>query len=364
MSEKISVISSYEFVKNEVNYGSLFQYYALQKFLKKRGHYVEWIRFVYKKNIIKKIYSKFLKTFNDSYYKNKICLLKFKRFINRYLQVTIEEYSSGKEIQNGCKNSTVFITGSDQVWGGPVEENFLTFAKKGQKRVSYAASFGRKEIEEEMFDIISPWIYSLDYISLREQSGKKICSQAGRDDAIVVPDPTMLLNSNEYPVKLIKEESPYIFGYFLNLKDETTLPHNIIKEFFNQTEDYKLITCIASGTKVVPDILKQRRVYPSPEEWLGYYKSAAAIFTNSFHGIVFALIFKKPFVVFLQNGKTIKQNERIFNLLETFNLTERIYDSKTSVQNILEISINWENVSTIMHNQRKIATEFLKNVGL
>ena len=79
---------------------------------------------------------------------------------------------------------------------------------------------------------------------------------------------------------------------------------------------------------------------------------------------MFALIFQKPFVVFLQNGKTIKQNERIFNLLETFNLTERIYDSKTSVQNILEIPINWENVSTIMHNQRKIATEFLKNVGL
>ena len=56
MSEKISVISSYEFVKHEVNYGSLFQYFALQKFLKKRGHYVEWIRFVYKKNIIKKLY--------------------------------------------------------------------------------------------------------------------------------------------------------------------------------------------------------------------------------------------------------------------------------------------------------------------
>lgn len=364
MSEKISVISSYDFVKHEVNYGSLFQYFALQKFLKQRGHHVEWIRFTYKKSIVKKFRDEFLRTFNDSYCQNKICSLKFRCFIKNHLQVTAKEYSSGSEIKDGCKSSSVFITGSDQVWGAPIEENFLTFAGNGQKRVAYAASFGRKEIEKNMLDVISPWIYSLDYISLREQSGKAICSQAGRDDAVVVPDPTLLLNSNEYPVELITEEKPYIFGYFLNLKDETTLPYNKIKEFFEQSQDYDLISCVTSGTKVVPDILKQRRVFPSPEEWIGYYKSAEVIFTNSFHGTVFALIFQKPFVVFLQNGVTGKQNERIFNLLKTFNLTKNIYNSSNSIQDILDISINWEAVKKIVRNQQKIATDFFENAGL
>lgn len=364
MREKISVISSYDFVKHEVNYGSLFQYFALQKFLENRGHDVEWIRFVYKKKYIKKLYAEFLKTFNDSYYSNKICLLKFKRFINTHLQLTSKEYSSGNEIQAGCKDTTVFVTGSDQVWGGPIEENFLTFATNGQKRISYAASFGRKDIEKKMVDIISPWIISMDYISLREQSGKDICKRIGRNDAVVVPDPTLLLDSNEYPVKKIKNEQPYIFGYFLNLKNENTLSHNSIKDYFDKYDKYNFITCITSGTKIVPDILKQGRVFPSPEEWLGYYQNAEIIFTNSFHGTVFALIFQKPFVVFLQNGATSKQNERIFNLLKTFNLTERIYNPKVCVANILDSAINWENVAKIMECQREVATEFFETVGL
>lgn len=364
MKEKISVISSYDFVKHEVNYGSLFQYFALQESLKKRGHQVEWIRFVYKRSFIKKLYEELLKIFKDSYYSNKICLSKFKRFITEHLQVTSKEYNSGNDIRVGCVDTTVFITGSDQVWGGPIEENFLTFANGGQKKISYAASFGRKNLEKEMIDIITPWIASLDYVSLREQSGKDICDYLGRSDSVVVPDPTILLHSYEYPVKTMEIEQPYIFGYFLNLKDENTLPLNSIKCYLDSTQKYDFISCVTSGTKIVPDILKQGRVFPSPEEWLGYYQNAKIIFTNSFHGTVFSLIFRKPFVVFLQNGITGKQNERIFNLLNTFNLIDRIYDSQIRIENILEREIDWEYVSKIMEDQKIIASRFFEDTGL
>lgn len=364
MSEKISVISSYDFVKHEINYGSLYQYYALQKFLEMRGHRVEWIRYVYKKRFVKKIVDEMSKIGKESYFSNKICLSKFRYFIRTRLKVTPNEYFSGKEIQKACEDSTVFITGSDQVWGAPIEENFLTFASNGQKKVSYAASFGRKDIETEMFNIISPWILAMDYISLREESGRNICKRIGRRDTVVVPDPTLLLDSNEYPVKYSKIEEPYIFGYFLNLKDDNTVPQMSIKDYLDKAGEYRFISCVTSGTRIVPDVFKENRVFPSPEEWLGYYQNSNIIFTNSFHGTVFTLIFQKPFIVFPQNGVTSKQNERIYNLLNIFNLTERIYSPKSSIENILDKTIKWENVSKIMDEQRKMAIKFFEMIGL
>ena len=143
-----------------------------------------------------------------------------------------------------------------------------------------------------------------------------------------------------------------------------TLPLNSIKCYLDSTQKYDFISCVTSGTKIVPDILKQGRVFPSPEEWLGYYQNAKIIFTNSFHGTVFSLIFRKPFVVFLQNGITGKQNERIFNLLNTFNLIDRIYDSQIRIENILEREIDWEYVSKIMEDQKIIASRFFEDTGL
>lgn len=364
MGEKISVISSYDLVKNEINYGSLLQYYALQKFLECRGHNVEWIRFVYKKRGIKKIIDELAKLNEKGYVSKKICLSKFQKFIKTYLNVTSDECSSGEQIKMVCKNSSVFITGSDQVWGGAIEENFLTFAKKTQKKISYAASFGRKDIEEEMLNTISPWILDIDYISLREKSGVNICEQIGRTDAIVVPDPTILLEKSDYPIKDLHSKKTFIFSYFLNIKDELTVPYGIIGEYLEKICDDNLVSCIGSGTRFVPHIFEENRVYPSPEEWLGYYQDAKIIFTNSFHGTVFALIFRKPFVVFTQDGATSKQNERIYNLLSGFNLLDRIYSEKNDIDSILKKSIDWKHVSNIMGDQRRIAQCFFERINL
>lgn len=365
MGKNISIISSYDFVKYEVNYGSVFQYYALQRFLSNRGHRVQWIRYVNKRSIKRKLIEEFHRYARGNYVSNKICLFKIHDFIDRYLTLTQRECSSKEEIQKECSESEFLITGSDQVWGGAIAANFLTFATDDQITLSYAASFGKKMLDQQTLDIITPWLTKIDYISVREASGQDICCHLGRTDAILVPDPTLLIDKEDYPLKKSTKSEPYIFGYFLNISNGEAIPcWEIEKAMEERYPNEKLVSCIASGTKYIPPLLKRTRIYPSPERWLESYKNATAILTNSFHGTVFALVFRKPFVVFLQNGKTSEQNDRIVNLLTEFDLLDRIYEKDGDIFKILNKPIDWIKISKSMEEQREKAIKYFEKVGL
>lgn len=46
---KAAIVSSYAYIRGHNNYGSLFQYYALQQYLKKFGVDAYWIRYMFPK---------------------------------------------------------------------------------------------------------------------------------------------------------------------------------------------------------------------------------------------------------------------------------------------------------------------------
>ena len=58
------------------------------------------------------------------------------------------------------------------------------------------------------------------------------------------------------------------------------------------------------------------------KEFLYGIFNSKAVVTNSFHGTVFSIIFSKPFVTFRKR----KGDNRINNLNEIFNITDRIID--------------------------------------
>ena len=59
-------------------------------------------------------------------------------------------------------------------------------------------------------------------------------------------------------------------------------------------------------------------------EWLWYFKNSKAVFTDSFHGTIFSIIFKKPFITLKNNGRGGK---RFISLLEPINLLDRLFDN-------------------------------------
>lgn len=91
------------------------------------------------------------------------------------------------------------------------------------------------------------------------------------------------------------------------------------------------------------------------------FKEAKNIITNSFHGTVFSIIMRKPFLSILQAGNTAIQNTRFFSLLKSLGLEDRIYaPEKGSMREQMEQKIQWEAVENRLEQLRAHSTEFLK----
>jgi hypothetical protein len=369
MKEKknIAVMSTYDWILKENNYGSLFQYYALQEFLKTKGHKTYWIRYTpskkkpaaNKSSFIRSIISKARYTKNNfpliirdttSYLKkeavrkinrrltriDKECSRKIKSFANNHLNLSKNEYVSFDEIKENPPLADAYIAGSDQVWSSLSKAYYLEFVPEGKKRYSYGASFGKSEFSSKECDVISEMLSKFDRISVREKQGMDICLNAGRKDTVQVVDPTLLLCQDKY-WDLIKNNSesdippqPYAFAYFLNIHHSSEVYWEMIHDFVkNDTMDLVIVP-VQGAEYLFP---KKYVVMPSPINWLKYLSGSKYVITNSYHGTLFAIIMEKPFLVILQKGKTSSENGRFLSLLEILKLESRIFDQeKGSIQ--------------------------------
>ena len=102
----------------------------------------------------------------------------------------------------------VIISGSDQVLnpsfllngegrGTETPTYFLGFDFNG-KKVGYALSFGCVEYPYKALPIAAKYLKDLDVISVREKTGIDIVKAMGRNDVILVPDPTLMMPLSNY----------------------------------------------------------------------------------------------------------------------------------------------------------------------
>jgi len=347
-----AVISSYAYIKENVNYGSLFQYFALESFFKKNGIDSFWIKYEFSpKNDLKSkikhvVFYKFEK-------EKKIILNAFQSFCSKYLSLSDNSYTDSS-LSCDKISADFFVTGSDQVWGGELGANYLTFVTDGRMKVSFSASFGSNEICVEKANKIYPWLKEFDFISVREKSGIVICNKMGLK-AIRIIDPTLLIDSSLYPSKITRQN--YWFCYFLNKgKEENGIFSSISELAKKQKKSVFYPKCLQPQDQCKKFFFG---LSLDPESWIGMYSNTEYVFSNTFHGIVFAIIFKKPFTCFLQNGKTRRQNERLLDLLEHFGLEERIFNGRDVY---ISKQIDWKKVNLIISQDRINANDFLHSI--
>ena len=221
----------------------------------------------------------------------------------------------------------VIVCGSDQIWNPNIIDDVYTGTGTGiKKRVSYAASIGRGYISEYEAAYMVPRINEMDYVSVREESAKNILKEAGvTKDIEVVVDPTLLLDQNEWNPIVAKRiiDEPYVFVYsFSDCKFKKQIMEKYHKRgirvvFIPFAERVWNKYDVNSPMEPLYDV--------GPSEFLSLVKYADVVFTDSFHGMVFSIIFNKPFYVYERNkgGKT-SMNSRIYDLLSAFNLKNRM----------------------------------------
>ena len=360
---KISINSTFSYIKFNLNYGSALQCYALQRYLKSRGHSPEHLR-DYRANpiyILKRL--KNIK-YVGSFFKKAAALIRLQGFIRRNMNFSQEAYISDRGLKKRCPKVDCHIVGSDQIWHNANNFRYLTYAPDSSLKLSYAASFGRADISDEMKKTITPWLKRFDGISVREKSGVKLVESMTNGKAIHVLDPTLLLDWESYPYK--KEacvpETKYGYCYFLNLKDTEGVAFSQIKEIVSE----KGMELYLTAPLNYPLFLKEKVLFPSVEEWLGLYKAAECIFTNTYHGMLFCIIFRKQFVVFIQNREYEAENERFYSLLDMLGLRDRIAMEKSAdeIRKIMQQPIDYDEVYRIIKDMRKKTDAFFEEYGL
>ena len=93
-----------------------------------------------------------------------------------------------------------------------------------------------------------------------------------------------------------------------------------------------------------------------PDEFLYLIHHAKLVITDSFHACVFSILYKVPFYVFERVDDNVKMNSRIETLLSKFKLENRLLKDYSSY----DLSINYDNVDTILEKERKKFNDFIE----
>lgn len=277
---------------------------------------------------------------------------RFYEFDKKFLHFSTE-LLEGKNPQN---NYDYFVVGSDQVWN-PVwytplkqEAFLLTFAKPEQK-VCLAPSFGSSTLQEEWKGHFAKWLPTFPRISVREEAGAKIVKELTGQTAQVLIDPTMMLTAAQWRKiqrrsNARKKNRPYLLKYFIGIQTDAAR-----QKVESLAAEHQLEICELLN----PD---QPKPYATgPREFLDLIDHADLICTDSFHGIVFSLLFNKPFVVFDRDGNGGGMESRIITLLSTFQLQDRML-GRVSEKTLFEHS--YEKAYVILEQKRKEAWQFLR----
>lgn len=256
----------------------------------------------------------------------------------------------------------LYLAGSDQIWTSCEPEKLLDFAPPG-KRIAYAASAAWGEQTPEWYAQAQKEFPKFAAISVREKHGVEICRKAGAEKVEVVLDPTLLLDRREY-AELLEGRPPYlpepcVLGYFLNIGKISQLPWKQIRKAGKKMRAPLRVIPLQGAEYCIPS---KYSIAPDPYEFLQAFREALCIITNSFHGTVFAIIMRKPFLTLLQHGKTAVQNARLFSLLESLGLEDRLYHPEKGPMNEqLARPINWTAAERNREALRLHSMDFLRN---
>jgi hypothetical protein len=274
--------------------------------------------------------------------------------LNKTINIRIIK-SSFREINK--TDYDILMVNSDQVWRKgnlfALDIGFLNFSQDWNiTKFIYGASLGSEiwKYERNEDIVLKDLLKNFTGVSVRESGTIKLVENHLNITPTLVVDPTLLIDKKYY-LDLIKDyknefnsNDIYIFVYELG----KMLSMELFIQLSVEKLKYKLYRC----TTLDKDYLK-RFIY-------GIYNCKAVI-TNSYHGILFSIIFKKPFVAF---NLKYRGNDRFNTLIDVYGLKKRIV-SKNNPPNISLLTEPFDVDMKIIDELTMKSIDYLKkNLGI
>lgn len=326
-------------------------YYITKKFTFRHPPIKTWIRHIQVASILKR--------------RNK----NFENFIREHIPLTKETYTTHDQLLNGNLCFDLFITGSDQVWNDCCAEfdpvYFLSLkCFESQPRFSYAASFGMKQIPEDLRKEYANRLFGYRTYSVREKSGQVILKDLLNITADVDCDPTLLLSRDEWRKiedKNDLDDKPYILIYYVKKTER------LQNEAFAYAQKNKCdVICVPCNMEVsaLKGVQEKKKGFIvkndiSPADFISLVDNAQKVFTNSFHGTIFSLIFKKDCFLELKHLDG-SFNSRVIELLESLSFQNIKGEDELELQSE---KIDWNTVEKAWADLRDHALDYLKSMA-
>ncbi len=292
----------------------------------------------------------------------------FDQFSNEKFRLT-KRYNSKAELGSDADNYSAFVVGSDQLWlPSNISADYYTlnFVPNGigVRKIAYATSFGISQLPNKQAKLAQQFLPRFDSIMVREDSGKKLVKQLINLDVPVVCDPTLLFSAEEWAKEIPAErriKEPYILCYFLgNNPSHRTWAKELAKK-----TNCKIVQLPNLDEYIKSD--KGFADYPlydvDPLHFVSLVRDAQFVLTDSFHCTVFSALHQKIFFCFrrYQSDGTVSTNGRLYSLLSSFGLSERMLTAKEPVEECLKKHIDYISVLNKIIEMRSESIELLKN---
>jgi len=340
------------------NCGAALQAYATNAFLRKNGHHAvivdycpKWMKssHLFSSQNAKQIAKNWL-----LYPHFKMMAQKFKKFVDQYCVVT-KEVTRPEDIP-ALGPCDMYITGSDQVWNTEitrgVDEGYLLLFETSSKKISFAASCGWDDLDDQMLNPIVEAVKQYAAVSVRERKLAEALQSRGIHQVKAVWDPVFLLDAEAYK-KILKKTK--LEKYVLIYTKEESQAIREIADKVAKHEHLKIVDMSKVLKKWPADYVRPNY---GPREFLGLFSNADYVVTNSFHGTAFSIIFRKNFYSVLDGKRTI----RIKSLLEDAGLENRMVHCVKDIKQVCAIDYTAceECIKMNIENERRFLLECCK----
>lgn len=289
------------------------------------------------------------------------------RFLDQNIGQISTPLSSSEDINRAIEefDLTSVIVGSDQVWRpkyakGLLRDFFFGGVPDGSvRRISYAASFGsdRWEYSAEHQGMARKALEKFDAVSCREDIGVRMCRDHLGVEATHVLDPTLLVPSERYdqitaPLGVLPS-SGQIVTYVL---DKNKATDQLIDQASQRLDLSAFMTSGEAYASQNP--LAGNTPNNSPERWIAAIAQAGLVVTDSFHGMVFSIIFNRPFIAFANRARG---TARFTSLLNSLSLQDRLVmaGDPPDLEALLK-PIDWDSVNALLDEARIKSLDFLR----
>lgn len=288
------------------------------------------------------------------------CRKNFDDFRKKYLKCT--DFVSEKQLPFIANKYDVIICGSDQIWNPSQHIHRIYFLNWDPgyvgRRIAYAPCCTKNIVLDENRIILQKALLSYDFISVRNIETQHFVRDLISEEVPIVPDPTILIDFKPFIRESIPFNYPYVLTYILG-KDIDGTNSNAIQKIREAYSGCRIIAVVIASSNPVDCSWADTILYDvSPVEWLNLIYHATLIFTDSFHGVLFSMKFKVPFIAYYTDEL---RKSRFIDLKERYGIHRNIVTSVNELKQFLYLhSYDPKYFENQLRNQENVGYSFLQ----